>query len=72
MTDIKNKPKLTIEIPEINIEIFEKRIIDGIPTINKGIKCKNAYDFWNELDNDEGFIKKMKVCNPSNLDNKIK
>jgi hypothetical protein len=44
------KKKLKIEIPEIDDEIFEKRIIDGVPTINKPIKCKSAYQFWKDLE----------------------
>ena len=47
------KKNLKIEIPEINEEIFEKRIIDGIPTINKPIKCKSAYQFWKDLEENE-------------------
>jgi len=46
-----NKKKLTIIIPEIDPLIFENKIIDGIPMINKVIKCKTSYDFWNEIDN---------------------
>jgi len=40
-----NKKKLTIIIPEIDPLIFENKIIDGIPMINKVIKCKTSYDF---------------------------
>lgn len=47
------KKNLKIEIPDINEEIFEKRIIDGIPTINKPIKCKSAYQFWKDLEENE-------------------
>lgn len=47
------KKCLKIEIPEINEEIFEKRIIDGVPTINKTIKCKSAYEFWKDLEEND-------------------
>ncbi len=46
-----NNKKLTIIIPEIDPLIFENKIIDGIPMINKVIKCKISYKFWNEMDN---------------------
>ncbi len=48
---MNNKKKLTIIIPEIDPLIFENKIIDGILMINKVIKCKTSYDFWNEIDN---------------------
>ena len=48
---MNNNKKLTIIIPEINPLIFENKIIDGIPMINKVIKYKTSYDFWNEVDN---------------------
>ncbi len=51
-TETKKKC-LKIVIPEINDEIFEKRIIDGIPTINKPIKCKSAYEFWKDLEEND-------------------
>jgi hypothetical protein len=48
---MNNKKKLTIVIPDIDPFIFENKIIDGIPMINKVIKYKTSYDFWNEVDN---------------------
>ena len=72
MSDLNKKPKLTIQIPEIDLEIFEKRIIDGIPTINKPIKCKSAYDYWKDLDDDELFkniIKNKNINNSSSNSN---
>lgn len=50
---MSSKKNLKIVIPEINQEIFEKRIIDGIPTLNKPIKCKSAYEFWKDLDEND-------------------
>lgn len=50
---MSSKKTLKIVIPEINQEIFEKRIIDGIPTLNKPIKCKSAYEFWKDLDEND-------------------
>ena len=55
---MSEKKKLVIEIPEIDPDIFERRIIDGIPTLNKQIKCKSAYEFWN--DSDENINKNTK------------
>ena len=53
MNNIKNKLKLTIEIPEIDPEIFNKRIIDGVPTLNKNIRYKSAEEFWKDLEEKE-------------------
>ena len=50
---MSSKKTLKIVIPEINQEIFEKRIIDGIPTLNKPIKCKSAYEFWKDLEEND-------------------
>ena len=50
---MSSKKTLKIVIPEINEEIFEKRIIDGIPTLNKPIKCKSAYEFWKDLEEND-------------------
>ena len=55
------KKKLTIEIPEIDPQIFEKKIIDGVCTLNKNIKCKSSYEFWKDLENDENVKKKNKI-----------
>lgn len=52
-----NKKKLTIDIPPIDPEIFEKRIIDGIVTINKEIKQKSSYEFWYDLEKEENEYK---------------
>ena len=48
-----NKKNLKIEIPPIDPEIFEKRIIDGIVTKDKEIKQKSSYDFWLDLEKEE-------------------
>ena len=65
MTDIKDKPKLTIEIPEINLENLDKKIFDGIPSIKKGIN-KNLYSFSDDLFNNERPIKKLKINSQCN------
>ena len=51
---MSSKPtNLKIEIPDIDPIIFEQRIIDGIPTINKEIKQKTPSQYWKELENKE-------------------
>lgn len=67
MSAKKKELNLTIEIPEINPEIFEKNIIDGIPMFNKELKCKSPYEFWHE--NNQLEIKR-KTNQDSNSPNK--
>ena len=49
----KKPTNLKIEIPDIDPIIFEQRIIDGIPTINKEIKQKTPSQYWKDLENKE-------------------
>ena len=62
---MSSKPtNLKIEIPDIDPIIFEQRIIDGIPTINKEIKQKTPSQYWKELENkekNESPNKKMRI-----------
>ena len=55
---------LKIEIPDIDPIIFEQKIIDGIPTINKEIKQKTPSQYWKDLENkekNESPNKKMRI-----------
>lgn len=67
MSAKKKELNLTIEIPKINPEIFEKNIIDGIPMFNKELKCKSPYEFWHD---DNQLDIKRKTNRDSNSPNK--
>lgn len=58
---MENIKKLTIIIPEIDQLTFQNKIIDGISMIDKEIKCKTAYEFWNESDNKNKKINNMNI-----------
>lgn len=45
--------KLQIKIPEIDPNIFEKNIIDGIPVLDKNIEKINIKKFWEDYDSND-------------------
>lgn len=60
---MNKKLDLKIEIPEIDQNVFDKNIIDGVPAIKKNIKKINFNKFWEDYDlnkNDVSSKKKLK------------
>ena len=47
---MNKKLDLKIEIPEIDQNVFDKNIIDGVPIIKKNIKKINLNKFWEDYD----------------------